>query len=147
MATAREFIDEVSDLEKVRSDLANVRRHLLQAEPGALASALNDALPRLQLRALGFRAQTDTILSSPSSQTSSGKLSHAAWESARQLRYELAQVNALARQANEFYAGRIRILSGQDFSLSYNARGAPSACAASASMSERVCQTGPVLHG
>jgi len=134
MANARGLIDEA------RSHLANVRRRLLHPEPAVLDAVmldavLDDALPRLE-RAIGLLRQGEMLLTSQTSPTERSQ----AWDSARQLRHELAQVNALARQANEFYAGRIRLLSGEDFAVCYNS-------SAKASVSEKRSEKGLVLHG
>lgn len=107
---ARQYIDEA------RRQLAAVRQRLLHPEWEELESAL----PELET-AVVFLRQGEALLVSGASATDP------AWESARQLRRELAQVNALVRQANEFLAVRIRLLAGQDFSLCYDAHGTASA--------------------
>jgi len=129
MPSARKFIDEA------RGHLANVRKRLLH--PDDILDRLEDPLPDLE-QAIGLLRQAEMFLSAQAGATERSQT----WESAHQLRGELARVNALARQANEFYSGRIGLLAGEDASLRYNASGA-----ASASTNETVSQKVLVLHG
>ena len=138
MMSARRLIDEARD------HLERVRQRLLYPS----ADVLENAMAELE-QAIGLLRQGEVILSNstsnstPNSTPNSTKMaeSSGAWESALQLRRELARVNSLAKHANTFYLSKVRQWPGQDLSVSYRANGAASLPA------ERHSEKNLVLHG
>ncbi len=117
---------------ELSTDLSNVRHCLLHPS----ARVLEDALPELQrvverldtccqrLRLSGqWLRRGSAPLLAPASDTESSE----AWKVSRQVHRELVRelvnVRALAQQAASFYSERLRLLTGQDFSVVYDARG------------------------
>jgi hypothetical protein len=129
MPEAKRLIDEA------RSQVARVRRRLLNPSAGTL----EEGVPELQRAIFLLRQGEGYFLPWTEEQSQ-------AWESAQQLHRELAQVKALARQANEFYSMRIRLLAQTDRSLSYTPNGADGACFAEPVI-EGHSEESSVLHG
>ena len=130
MMSARRLIDEA------RGHLERVRQRLLYPT----ADMLENAMAELE-QAVGLLRQGEIILSNSASDSTKIVESSGVWESARQLRRELAQVNSLAKHANSFYLSKVRQWPGQDLSVSYQANGAASLPA------ERNSEKKLVLHG
>src|SRR5271168_2569651 len=102
-------------IEKVRTQVARVRESLLNP----CAGMLEQVVPELE-QAVHLLRQSEAL----DSPTISGPTEESLyWESARQLGRELAQVKALAKQANEFYSMRISLLAPSDSSVSYSRNG------------------------
>ena len=130
MMSARRLIDEARD------HLERVRQRLLYPS----ADVLENAMAELE-QAIGLLRQGEVILSNSTSKSTKMAESSGAWESALQLRRELARVNSLAKHANTFYLSKVRQWPGQDLSVSYRANGAASLPA------ERHSEKNLVLHG
>jgi|SRR5271165_4898668 len=102
-------------IEEVRTEVARVRERLLNPCAGVLEQVVPDLEQAIQLL-----RQSEGLVSPAISRPGEESLD---WESARRLGHELAQVKALARQANEFYSMRIRRLAQSDLSVSYSRNG------------------------
>jgi hypothetical protein len=121
-------------IEEARNRLSRVRQRLLDPTVTTLEEALPDLEEAVRSLRQGERLPWQSAV---------GKVEQSqAWASARQLRQELAQVGALARQANEFYSLRIRLLTKQDDSLRYDEHAGTSVCSPVALLRE-----GLVFHG
>jgi len=119
-------------IEEVRTQVARVRERLLNPCAGMLEPMLEPmletVLPELQ-QAIHLLQESD--------------VSRQGEESPRRLYQELALVKALAKQANEFYSMRIRLLAPNDSSVCYSRNG----LAAGSSAEAPQPQGESVLHG
>jgi len=122
-------------IEGARSEVARVRRRLLSPS----AEALEECVTELQRAIFLLREGDGYLLARTEEQSRAG-------ESYRQLHRELAQVKALATQANEYYSMRLRMLAQTDRFFSYTPNGADGACFAEP-VSECHSEEGSVLHG
>ena len=121
----------VAQIDAVRNLVARVRGRLLNPAAGMI----EEALPDLE-QAILLLWQGEGLVR-PGGESGD-------WESARQLKNELMQVKALARQAQEFYSLRIRLLAQNDSPIDYTCNGiAPP----QASLQTRPLEKGLLVHG
>jgi len=132
-------------LEEVRTQVARVRERLLHPCSGTLEPVAPELQQAIHLLRQNAALPQGQALTSPA-------ISHPAEESlcresARRLGQELALVQALARQANEFYSLRIRLLAPGDSSLCYSRNGLAGRSLAEMAAEAPQPQGESVLHG
>jgi hypothetical protein len=129
-------------IEEVRTQVARVRERLLNPTAGMLAQVLPELEQAVHL--LRQCEQSEALVSPAISPPAEESLYR---ESARRLGHELAQVKALAKQANEFYSMRIRLLAPSDSSVSYSRNGLAGGSFAEIAAEAPQPQGESVLHG
>ena len=114
-------------IEHVRKQVARVRQRLLCPSVETLEAGVTE----LEQVVGELRTRPKEARDGPAAQPS-----------VRQLRHELLQVHALARQAKEFYAAQISVLAEPDSALRYDENGGTGR-----SLPETIPGQTPVLHG
>jgi len=134
-------------IEEVGTQVAWVRERLLNPRAGMLEPVAPELEQAIRTLRQGELRQGEGTVSPGMSGSGEESLD---WESARRLGRELARVKALARQANEFYGMRIRLLAQNDLSVSYSRNGVVGGSSAEMPAEMRAgapSQGDSVLHG
>jgi hypothetical protein len=133
-SSTRKFPSVAGQIDAARTQVARLRQRLLHPAAGAL----EDALPDLE-RAIWLLRESEGLGHRDGESED--------WKRALDLQKELTQVKALARQANEFYAMKIRLLAQNDSPVDYNCNGVAFQEPSGQTPFETALQKGLIVHG